>query len=304
LRALGVEAVKRLLARSEGAGGEPRVLPPMLRKPARFLSRLEWRSPRHAGTKGASLLFLATALTGMIAGNHTSTVLSAVTAASGLAIDNIAITGQSETSEVDVLTALDIGTYPSLFTFDVDAARARVEALPWVAQATLKKLYPGTLEVAVIERLPYALWQQGTTVALIDPQGTVITTEIGERYRNLPLVVGPGANTRVDEFLDLIVDHPDFIKHVRAGVLVSERRWNIVLSEAVEILLPEVEPKAALDRLVDIDDRSQLLARDIAAVDLRLPDRMVVRLTDKAHLVRQDVIKEREKLAKKMGTDT
>jgi cell division protein FtsQ len=304
LRTLGVETVRRLLARGTGAGGEPRVLPPMLRRPARFLSRLEWRSPRHAGIKGIGLLFLATAVAGMVAGNHTNTVLSAVTAASGLAIDQVAITGQSETSEIDVLHALDIGQYPSLFTFDVDAARARVEALPWVAQATLKKLYPGMLEVAVIERLPYALWQQGTTVSLIDPQGAVITNQIGERYRTLPLVVGPGANTRVDEFLDLIVDHPDLTRHVRAGVLVSGRRWNIVLSEAVEILLPEQEPKAALDRLVEIDHKSQLLSRDIAAVDLRLPDRMVVRLTERAHLVRQDVIKEREKLAKKMGADT
>jgi cell division protein FtsQ len=294
----------RLLGRGEGARGEPRVLPPMLRKPVRFLSRLEWRAPRHAGIKGAGILFIATAVTGMVVGDHTNTVLSAVTAASGLAIDNIAITGQSETSEVDVLKALDISQYPSLFTFDVDAARARVEGLPWVAQATLKKLYPHTLEVSVIERLPYALWQQGTTVSLIDPQGAVITTDIGERYRNLPLVVGDGANARVDEFLDLVEDHPDLLKHVRAGVLVSQRRWNIVLSEAVEILLPEQTPKAALDRLVDIDHRSQLLSRDIAAVDLRLPDRMVVRLTQKALLVRQDVIKQREKLAKKMGTDT
>jgi cell division protein FtsQ len=303
LRALGVEAVQRLWARGEEVRGE-RVLPPMLRKPARFLTRIKWRSPRHAGVKGVTLLFLGTAVAGMIVGDHTNTVISAVTAASGLAIDRVAITGQSETSEVDVLDALAIGNYPSLFTYDVDAARVRVEALPWVAQATLKKLYPDTLEVSVVERLPYALWQEGTAVSLIDPQGAVISSEIGERYRNLPLVVGAGANARVDEFLDLVVDHPDFLKHVRAGVLVSERRWNIVLAEAIEILLPEKDPKAAVDRLIEIDQSSRLLDRDIAAVDLRLPERMVVRLTDKAMLARQEVIKEREKLAKKMGTDT
>ncbi len=304
MRALVGEAAKRFWARSQEAGEETRVLHPMLRKPARLLARIEWRSPRYFGVKSVGLLFAATAITGMIVGNHTNTVLSAVTAASGLAIDQVTITGQSETSEVDVLNALSIGEYPSLFTFDVDAARARVEALPWVAQATLKKLYPGMLEVAVVERLPYALWQRGKTVSLIDPQGTVITDGVGERYRNLPLVVGASANTRVDEFLDLIVDHPDLIPRIRAGVLVSERRWNVVLAEAVEILLPEQDPKAALDRVVEIDDSSQLLSRDIAAVDMRLPDHMVVRLTEKAQLARQVVIKEREKLAKKMGTDT
>ncbi len=304
MRALGVEAVRRYLARSVEAGAEARVLPPMLRKPARFLSRLEWRSPRHAGIKGAGFLFLATAITGMIAGNHTSTVLSAVTAASGLAIDQVKITGQSETSEVDVLDKLAIGQFPSLFTFDLDDARTRVEALPWVAQATLKKLYPDTLEVAVVERLPYALWQHGNRVSLIDPQGRVIANQIGERYRSLPLVVGPGANARVDEFLDLILAHPELVSRVRAGVLISERRWNIVLAEAIEIMLPEKDPAAALARVAEIDAASGLLSRDIAAIDLRLPDQLVVRLSETAFTARQETIKEREKVAHKMGTDT
>jgi cell division protein FtsQ len=280
------------------------VLPRFLRGPVRALSRMEWRTPRHFGLKAMAALFLATAATGMVLGDHTRTVISAVTAASGLAIDQVKITGQSETSEVDVLDKLAIGQFPSLFTFDLDDARTRVESLPWIAQATLKKLYPDTLEVAVVERLPYALWQHGDRVSLIDPQGRVITDQIGERYRTLPLVVGPGANARVDEFLDLILAHPDLVPRVRAGVLISERRWNIVLAGAVEIMLPETDPAAALARVTDIDAKSQLLSRDIAAVDLRLPGELVVRLSEAAFLARQEAIKEREKVARKMGTDT
>jgi cell division protein FtsQ len=303
LRSLGVDAIRRRLA-GEEAGEGSRVLPRFLRGPVRAMSRMEWRAPRHFGLKAIAALFLATAATGMVLGDHTRTVISAVTAASGLSIDQVKITGQSETSEVDVLDKLAIGQFPSLFTFDLDAARTRVESLPWIAQATLKKLYPDTLEVAVVERLPYALWQHGDRVSLIDPQGRVITDQIGERYRTLPLVVGPGANARVDEFLDLILAHPDLVPRVRAGVLISERRWNIVLAEAVEIMLPEKDPAAALARVADVDAKSQLLSRDIAAVDLRLPGELVVRLSEAAFLARQEMIKEREKAARKMGTDT
>jgi cell division protein FtsQ len=191
-----------------------------------------------------------------------------------------------------------------LFTFDLDAARERVEALPWVARATLRKLYPDTLEVAVSERLPYALWQNGDIVSLIDPQGTVITDYIGERYTNLPLVVGPGANARVDEFLDLVLSQPSLVPRVRAGVLVSERRWNIVLAGSVEIMLPEIDPADALARVAELDERRQLLSREIVRVDLRLPDRLVVRLTERGLEERRTLIEARDKRARKRGTST
>jgi cell division protein FtsQ len=288
-----------------GADADERlVLPRLLRRPVRILSRMDWRSPRYLGLKAFGVLFLATAIAGMVLGDHTRAVASAITAASGLAIEKVKITGQSETSEVDVLDRLEIGEAPSLFTFNLEAARARVEALPWVAQATLKKLYPDTLQIAVIERVPYALWQHGDLVSLIDPQGAVITDFVGERYTNLPLVVGEGANVRVDEFLSLILDHPALLPRVRAGVLVSERRWNIVLAEAVEIMLPENDPAAALARLDEVDASSQLLSRDIAAVDLRVPGRFVVRLTEEATTAREAMLKEREKIARQKGTNT
>ena len=299
---VGVEAVRGWLVGAT-ARKEKRVLPPLLRRPARFLMRLEWRPPRHLGLKGLVVFLGTTAVVGMVLGGHTKTVTSAAASAAGLAIDQVKITGQSETSEVDILGRLDIGRHPSLFTFDLDAARERVETLPWVAQATLRKLYPDTLEVTVMERLPYALWQHGETVFLIDPQGTAITDFIGERYTNLPLVVGPGANDRVDEFLDLILSQPTLLPRVRAGVLISNRRWNIVLGDAVEIMLPENDPSRALARIAGLDAQFQLLSRDIVAVDLRSPDRLVVRLSERGVAEHQKLIEVNGLQAKK-GANT
>lgn len=303
MRSLGVEAVKKWFA-PKGAGEGKRVLPPLLRRPARILSRLDWRTPRYFGTKGLAIFFAVTVIAGIVIGGHTQTVISAVTAKTGLAIDRVKITGQSETSEVDILDRLAIGQFPSLFTFDLDAARKHVESLPWVARATLRKLYPDTLEVAVVERLPYALWQHGDTVSLIDPQGTVITDYIGERYTNLPLVVGKGANTRVDEFLDLVLSQPALMSRVRAGVLVSERRWNIVMGDAVEIMLPEAHPAEAYARVAALDRQRRLLAREITAVDLRSPDRLVLRLTERGLAERRNLIEVRETGASKRRTNT
>lgn len=295
MRSLVDGTVKGLAGERRSAGR--RVLPRILRRPVRILSRIEWKTPRHFGLKGLAVFLLATAISSMVFGDHTRTVTSALTAASGLGIDRIKITGQSETSEVDILDRLAIGEFRSLFTFDLDAARERVEALPWVAQATLKKLYPETLEVAIAERLPYALWRREGELSLIDPQGRVITNTIGERYATLPLVIGPGANTRVDEFLSLVMAHPTLVPRVRAGVLISQRRWNVVLDDDVEIMLPWAEPAGALARVVAADRHSDLLSRDISHVDVRSPARFVVRLNEDAIAGREEIIKQRVLLA-------
>lgn len=301
MRSLAGDALKGRVAPGWGTGR--RVLPRVLRKPARILSRMEWRTPRHLGLKGLAVFVLATTVGGIVLGDHTRAVASAVTAASGLAIDRIKIAGQSESSEVEILDRLAVEDFSSLFTFDVDAARERVETLPWVAQATLKKLYPDTLQVAIVERLPYARWQIDGTVSVVDPQGRVITEVFDERYAALPLVAGPGANTRVDEYLSLILAHPTLAPKVRGGVLISERRWNIVLADAVEIMLPGEDPAGALGFVVETDAASQLLSRDIEIVDVRSPDLFVVRLSERGLLGREAILEEREKSARQTGVD-
>lgn len=299
-----VGAFRRLASlRGEIADGR-RVLPRFLRRPARMLARAEWRLPPFFGLKAAAAFFLGTAIAGVTLGGHVTTVVSAVTSWSGLGIQNVKITGQSETSEVDVLDRLDLGPYPSIVTFDVDAARDRVRTLPWVADATIRKLFPDTIEIAVSERTPYAIWQHGSALSLIDRDGALISNSVDDRYVGLPLVVGDGAADRVSEYTALLDRFPAFKPRVKAGALVSARRWNLVLTDGVEIMLPETGIDAALKEVIDADRDGGLLSRDIVAVDLRIPDRLVVRLSERAEIAREAALKEAEKLARKKGTQT
>jgi cell division protein FtsQ len=294
----------RFFASREASERDDFALPLFLRRSIRALGRANWQVPRHAGLKALAVFFAATAVAGMTLGGHVTAVVAAVTSWSGLGIESVKITGQSETSELDVLQRLDMGRFPSLVTFDVDGARARIESLPWVSQATIRKLYPDTLEIAVTERTPFAIWQRGPVVSLIDRNGKLISNAVGDRYAQLPMVVGEGAGERAEEFTAMVAEFPALQARVKAGVLVSERRWNIVLGNGVEILLPEEKPEQALARILDLDQAGNLLDRDIVAVDLRIPDRLVVRLSERAKLAREEMLKERDKLAKKKGTST
>jgi cell division protein FtsQ len=88
---------------------------------------------------------------------------------------------------------------------------------------------------------------------------------------------------------------------VRASILVAERRWNLKLKNGLDVRLPESGVAHALDTLAELDRDKHLLSRDITAIDLRLPDRVSVRLSDDAAQAREDALK--DKAAKRKRGD-
>ena len=114
-------------------------------------------------------------------------------------------------------------------------------------------------------------------------------------------MVGPGAERQAKDFLAVIDRYPDIRSMLRASVLVAERRWNLRLANGIDVRLPEGNVGQALDRLVALDRDKKLLSRDITMVDLRLPDRVTVRLSDAAAQAREEALKANTK--KKKGGD-
>ena len=112
-------------------------------------------------------------------------------------------------------------------------------------------------------------------------------------------MVGAGAETRAKDFLALLDHYPAIRDQLRAAILVAERRWNVMLKNGIDVRLPEAGVEQALDTLVKLDRDKKILSRDIAAIDLRLPDRVTVRLSDEAAAARQEALK--AKKPKKKG---
>lgn len=278
-------------------------LPPWLRRRIRAFSRIQWQVPRHAGLKGTALLFAATGIAGIISADRVDETLTWVSTTSGLEIDSVRITGQTETSEIAVLNRLELQPEASLAFFDLASARERVETLPWVETATLRKVYPATLKVTIQERKPYVLWQRDQTLSVIDETGRIIA-DASDAHTDLIRVVGQGADKRAGEAIRLAETASLIRSRLRAAVLISERRWNLVLDNGVTLMLPQEQPEEALALIAALDAKDGLLSKDITSVDLRLGSRMFVRLTPEAAERRIAQIKEREKLAKRKGAST
>lgn len=269
---------------------------------------LRLQVPRGAGASAAVLLLLASVCYGTVRGDHLKTVAANVqdicdsaANAMGFGISEIAIAGQRNLSRKAILAAAGITGRTSLLFLDAHAARMRLMENPWVAEATVLKLYPSRLRIGIVERKPFALWQKDRRVSLIAADGTVLESYAPQRFLSLPLVVGKGAEHEARAFLGLLKRHPAIVRQVEASVLVAERRWNLHLKNGVEVLLPEGDPAHALHTLVDLSRDKKLLTRDIVKVDLRLDDRVTVRLSDAAAAAREEAVKASEKARKAKG---
>src|SRR5215467_183880 len=273
-----------------------------------FLALLRVHLPRGVGTAAAALVILASVVYGTIEGDHVPAIVAAfkeardqAANAAGFRITSVALSGNVHVSREEVLAIAGVTGTTSLLFLDVTAVRERLRTNPWIADATVLKLYPGELQVSLSERQAFALWQKDRLVSVIADDGTVLEPYVAPRLMKLPLVVGQGAETRAKAFLALLDRYPEIRDQVRASILVGERRWNLRLRNGLDIRLPEADAASALERLVKLGRETKLTTRDITAIDMRLPDRVTVRLSPAAAQSRLDTSKDRKPVAKKAG---
>jgi cell division protein FtsQ len=274
------------------------VLPRWLRKPARVFSRFvvgDVAIPRYAATMMTAGFLAVTGIYGAIVGGHAPAVLQAITARSGFAVDDVRMAGNKETSEIDVLGQLQLDGWTSLIGFDADAARQRISQMPWVQSASVRKIYPDVLEVDIVEKKPLAIWQHGQQLSLIDADGKIIVRFNHQRYATLPLFIGQGANVRAAEFTARIAQTPELSARVKAFIRVADRRWDLRLENGVTIRLPEHGENAAISEIAALDRSQGILSRDLMVVDMRLDDRLVVKLTPEAVTRREAALTEQTK---------
>ena len=277
--------------RSLGVGWSPAMLdsirlpvPGAVRKPFRIATR-HWRAlldgrlnaPKHAtSAMNVSVLGASLAVAALCSGQIGAWADEAL-ASAGLAVTDVRLDGVRETSDAAISDGIGTNTTRSLPAINVAASRAALLSLPWVESVEIEKVYPGTLSVRVREREAVALWRVGSRTLMLDPDGQPIVVADG---RNLPLLVGEGADGAMRDGLELFNAVPNVTRHIKALVRVGDRRWNVVTHRNVVVMLPEQRPDEALERLVTLHATNSLLDQDLASIDLRVADRVALRLPE------------------------
>ena len=201
------------------------------------------------------------------------------TARLGLVVADIKVEGRETTDRETILAALGAGPGSPILAMSPRRAKEQLETLPWVRSAVVERRLPDTLYVRLVERKPLALWQHGGKLDLIDREGAVIPVARLDRFAKLPMVVGDGAAGHAEELLGMLASDPDLASRVTAAIRVGDRRWNVRIDNTIDVLLPADETASAWSQLARLERSSAILKRDVQTIDLRLPDRLVLRVS-------------------------
>ena len=274
--------------------------------PHRLVALVERYLPHRAGVAATVFLLLGSAGLGIVKGGHLEVFVSAlsdtrnaIANSAGFRITSVAINGRKQLTQDEVLGIGGVNGRSSLLFLDAAVVRDKLKANPWIADATVLKLYPGQLQIDITERTAFALWQQDGRLSVISDDGAVLEPYLSRRFLSLPLVVGKGAATRARDFLALLARYPQVRAVTKAAIFVGERRWNLRLKDGLDVRLPENDVGNALASLSRLDKEERLFSRDIVAVDMRLPNRLTVQLSDDAAKAREELFKDKKK--KKAG---
>lgn len=195
----------------------------------------------------------------------------------GLVVREVLVSGRHETSRAKLLNAVGLVRGAPILDYDVAQARTRIEKLSWVRTASVRRVLPDTVVVEVVERRPLALWQKDGVFKLIDHDGAVIADKNVGRFADLLVVVGDGAPLQTASLMEVLDSQPILKERVKAAVWVGDRRWNVRFDNGIDVRMPEGDTAGAWMRLAEYERTHRVLARDVRVLDMRLPDRLIVR---------------------------
>jgi cell division protein FtsQ len=199
----------------------------------------------------------------------------------GFSLRHVEIKGARHITKLDVYNIAFDQPSAAMPLVDLEATRQRLLRFGWVRDARVLRRLPDTLVIDIVERRPAAIWQHNQQLALIDMDGTVLAPVRLDAMPNLPLIIGPAANLHAAELGRLVEAAPQ-LKPVMAGAnWVGERRWDLRFQSGEVLALPEGEDAArrALAKFAEIDQATQLLGRGIVRFDMRIPGKLIARVS-------------------------
>ena len=198
----------------------------------------------------------------------------------GLAADDIRMTGLNHHDPAIILTILGVKPGGTLMGFDPQGARKRLESLDWVQSAGVQRIFPNQLEITLVEREPFAIWQHKGNYLVIDKAGVPMSGLDPAELKGLALVTGEGANTAAADLVNQLEATPTLMLKVKAASRVGLRRWTLYLDNGVKVALPEFNVAEALAKLQALDAVQAVTTMGVQQLDLRVAGSVVVAIAE------------------------
>ena len=207
-------------------------------------------------------------------------------------LDALSIEGASDSLNAEIREVLGLHFPISPFDLDLAELHKQVLSLPPVkiAEAHIKR--GGILHIKVDEKTPSLLMKKENGFTVLSEHGDYIRSlHSRENFSDLPVITGEGAENAAAQATAIFKAIYGNLDQVRGLVFVGQRRWNIVMKSGQVVMLPENDALQAIQKIIILDKTEQILSRQIAVFDFRLPSRITLRvLSDKYGQINSEVI--------------
>ena len=206
------------------------------------------------------------------------------TATAGWGLDDITLEGREKTSKDDVLHVIGLKRGDNILEIDLKAVCEKVKTLPWVKEASVSRRYfPNVIHISIREKKVKSIWQYQNEFYPIDEDGKIIETEY-VLQKNILQIVGQGAPEHINSLLKIIENDKELFARVKVANFISERRWNLIFDDVlngITVKLPEDDVADAWKKLVKLDKTRGILKRKLTFIDLRLKNKVIVKISNK-----------------------
>jgi len=200
----------------------------------------------------------------------------AISANAGLVLDDIQVQGRAHTPQASLLAALNLQIGTPILGIGLRQLHSNISKIGWVEDVIVERRLPSTIYLTLRERVPIALLQNNDQHKLIDRSGAIIDGADPGHFTHLTVVAGENAAPHAAAILAILKTEPELFSEVWAVSYRSQRRWDVHLKNGMEIRLPETDPVTAWSRLAVIDRKKAITNRDLAVIDLRVPQQLIV----------------------------
>jgi len=185
-------------------------------------------------------------------------------------VEAVIIDGAFErVSAIEVEDALGEFIQTGFLSADLNAMRRQLRELPWVANAQVRRHWPGTLEVSIEEQSPAARWGDA---GLLNIGGELFVENISHAPAELPLLSGPhGTQQRVAEMYFRIEERLERRGMAAVSLQLDDRgAWEMQLISGIRVRLGARMVENRLDRFfAALDKVVAAQAEDVNYIDMR-----------------------------------
>ena len=203
----------------------------------------------------------------------------------GFELTNLYLSGHEKLSKQAILHHSQLRHGQPILDISLSQLQERLESLPQIRRVSINRQLPTDMHIHISERYPVALWQKGEALHLVDDEGILMGDGDPIKHNHLPLLVGDHAPKNLQKLMALLATAPELKAQFDSAIFVGKRRWNLWLTNGIEIKLPEDNSEGALSRLEALHASQPLKGSDISTIDLRVPERMFIK--PKIKLVQQ-----------------